>query len=287
MSDKKRTFDTLNAEDWAGELGGRWLSHVDNFESMLEPIGVALLQQASFLPGQRVVDVGCGGGASSIAIARQVAPQGTVVGIDISPDLVREATRRAQKVALTNVRFIAADAATVQLDGARFDGLHSRFGSMFFTGPAAAFRNLASLVRPGGQAHFAVWAPAKDSPWISGAMGILLNHMDLPRPEPRAPGPFALDEPDYFGGLLREAGFADIRFTLWSGEQPIGGAGSTASAAVEFVLHAMSIGDPVLEQPPDVQQQIRSELHDLFLAHERPGGVMMGAIAWLVSARRN
>ena len=89
------TIDALNAEDWAGEMGDRWLRNLDRFESMLAPISVALFQQANYMPGQRVVDVGCGGGSTSVAIARLVAPQGSVVGVDISSALVAEAKRRA------------------------------------------------------------------------------------------------------------------------------------------------------------------------------------------------
>jgi SAM-dependent methyltransferase len=209
-----------------------------------------------------------------------------VVGVDISPALVAEATGRARKINQSNLRFIAADAATLRLPDAPFDRLHSRFGSMFFPEPAAGFRNLGSMLKPGGRADFAVWAPAKDSPWVAGMMGILRNHLDLPKPEPHTPGPFALDDPDYFGGLLRQAGFDQLQFNLWRGEQAIGGAGSTADTAVDFVLDSMSIGDLAKEQPQEVRERIRDELIRLFRSHERPEGVMMTAIAWLVSARR-
>jgi hypothetical protein len=157
---------------------------------------------------------------------------------------------------------------------------------MFFADPPAAFRNLGSMLKPGGRADFAVWAPAKDSPWVARMMEVMRNHLELPKPEPHAPGPFALDDPDYFGGLLRQGGFDQLDFTLWSGEQPIGGVGSTAISAVEFVLSAMSIGDLAKDQPAEVGTRIRADLLKLFRAHQQPGGVMMGAIAWLVSARR-
>jgi SAM-dependent methyltransferase len=286
MTNQAATIDALNAEDWAGEMGDRWLRNLDRFESMLAPIGVALLQQANYMPGQRVIDVGCGGGASSVAIARLVAPQGSVLGVDISPALVAEANRRASHARQSSASFIAADAATLHVD-APFDRLHSRFGSMFFSDPAAAFRNLGALLRSGGQADFAVWAPAKDSPWVARMMGVLLNHLDLPAPVPRTPGPFALDDPDYFGALLRQAGFDQLQFNLWRGEQAIGGTGSNADTAVDFVLDSMSIGDLAKEQPPPVREKIRSELVQMFRSHERPEGVMMTAIAWLVSGRRN
>ena len=287
MTQQMASVDALGAEDWAGEVGDRWLRNVDNFESMLAPISVALFQQANYMPGQRVIDVGCGGGATSVAIARLVAPEGVVVGVDISPALTAEATTRAQQQVLPNLSFIAADAATLQLPEAPFDRLHSRFGSMFFSDPAAAFRNLRSLLKPDGRADFAVWAPAKDSPWVANMMAIMRNHLDLPRPEPRAPGPFALDDPDYFGGLLRQAGFDQLEFNLWRGEQAIGGAGSTATTAVDFVLDSMSIGDVAKEQPQLVRDRIHEDLVQMFRSHERPAGVMMTAIAWLVSARRS
>jgi len=286
MTRQMATIDALNAEDWAGEMGDRWLRNLDRFDSMLAPISVALFQQTNYMPGQRVIDVGCGGGSTSVAIARRVAPEGSVVGLDISPALVAEAALRARRAEIPNVNFIAADAATWQVD-TPFDRLHSRFGSMFFVDPAGAFRNLGSLLKPGGRADFAVWAPAKDSPWVASMMGILRNHLDLPRPEPRTPGPFALDDPDYFGGLLRGAGFDQMDFTLWRGEQAIGGAGSDAGTAVDFVLDSMSIGDLAKEQPPPVRERIRADLAGMFRAHERPEGVMMTAIAWLVSARRS
>jgi SAM-dependent methyltransferase len=221
----QNSVDSLKAEDWAGEMGQRWLHHLDQFESMISPVGEALLARADYQPGERVVDIGCGGGASSRAIAQRVAPSGSVFGIDISPELIDEAQRRADIAGICNATYVAADAASIQLPSAPFDRLHSRFGSMFFTDPAPAFRNLGGMLRRGGRADFGVWAPAKDSPWVAGLMGVIRKYIDMPKPEPHAPGPFALDDPEYFGGLLKQAGFTDIDFHLWRGSQLIGGAG--------------------------------------------------------------
>ena len=279
--------DSLRAEEWAGEMGERWLRHLDRFESMIAPVGEALLVRANYQPGERVIDVGCGGGASARAIAAQVAPAGVVVGIDVSPVLVAEAARRAELAGSANARFMTADAATAVLADAPFDRLHSRFGSMFFAEPAPAFRNLARMLKSGGRADFAVWAAAKDSPWVAELMGVLRRHIDMPKPEPHAPGPFALDDPDYFGGLLRQAGFADLDFHLWRGTQWIGGPGTSPEGALEFLLQAMSFGDVVNEQSPDVQQVVRAELLELFRTHATAAGVGMEAIAWLVAAQRS
>ena len=279
--------DSLRAEDWAGEMGARWLAHLDRFESMIAPVGEALLLRADYRPGERVIDIGCGGGASARAIAAQVTPGGVVVGVDVSPDLVAEAERRAELAGAANVRFVTADAATVTLPDAPFDRLHSRFGSMFFAEPAPAFRNLARLLKSGGRADFAVWAAAKDSPWVAELMGVLRRHIDMPKPAPHAPGPFALDDPEYFGGLLGQAGFTDVDFQLWRGTQWIGGPGASPDDALDFLLHAMSFGDVVNEQPPALQKVIHDELLGLFRKHASAAGVGMEAIAWLVAARRS
>jgi SAM-dependent methyltransferase len=286
MSTKTAPTESLRAEDWAGEMGLRWLKNLDKFENMIAPIGSELLQRADYQPGERVVDIGCGGGASTRQIAARVKPGGFALGVDIAPMLVAEASRRAELAGEMNARFVTADAATTRLPEAPFDRLHSRFGSMFFPEPAGAFANLASLLRSGGRADFAVWAPAKESPWVSELMGILRRHVDMPKPEPHAPGPFALEDPDYFGGLLRGAGFSDVDFHLWRGTQWIGGPGARAVDAQDFVMNAMSFANVADEQPPAVRQAIAADVLALFRGYETAQGVGMGAIAWLVSARR-
>ena len=131
------------ADDWSGEMGQRWLRNVDHFEAMLEPIGTALLDRAAIATGERIVDLGCGGGATSRAIAARVGPQGAVLGLDISPDLIVAARARAG-ADLPALRFFCGDAASAVLPAAPYDRLVSRFGSMFFTDPAAAYESADS-----------------------------------------------------------------------------------------------------------------------------------------------
>src|SRR5579885_1850430 len=117
MSESSQRRTDTGAEDWAGAMGEKWLEHLDSFEGMLAPIGRALIEHADFKAGQSVVDVGCGGGATSLEIARRVAAQGAVVGIDISPVLVAAAERRAVAAGARNLEFVCADAATASLGG--------------------------------------------------------------------------------------------------------------------------------------------------------------------------
>lgn len=272
-------------EDWSGEMGDRWLKHLDRFEGMIAPVGQALLAHAGFRAGERVVDIGCGAGETSLDIARRVGARGEVLGIDISPQLVAAAEQRARAAGLNNVRFRCADAATVPLDAPpRFDRLFSRFGVMFFPDAPAAFAHLHELVRAGGRADFGVWAPARENAWVAQMMGVVGETVTLPKPVPRAPGPFALDDPDYVRDLLERAGFSSVRFETWRGDQPVGGPGATPEEAVSFVLDAMSFGKLLDEAGPEASRQVRASLAALFARHHGPAGVSMSGTAYFVTA---
>jgi ubiquinone/menaquinone biosynthesis C-methylase UbiE len=100
---------------WAGKSGDRWLANIDGFEGMIKPIGDALIKQTAFSQGEQIIDIGCGAGATSLAIAQEVGASGSVTGLDISPVLVNEATQRAEKLKLENIQFMLGDAAVANL----------------------------------------------------------------------------------------------------------------------------------------------------------------------------
>lgn len=275
--------DRLDADDWVGDMGAKWLANLDRFESMIAPAGAALMAHAAFVSGERVIDVGCGAGGTTIEIAKAVGPAGEVLGIDISPQLIGEAVRRTQAADIGRVRFVTGDATTLQPDGAPFDRLFSRFGTMFFSDFPAAFRNLRGMIRPGGRADLAVWAPPAENAWVLGMQEIIGRHVTMPAPVPHAPGPFGLGDSDFLRALLEQAGFTAIDLTLWRGEQLVGGAGADPDTAAEFALNAMSLGR-VLDDVPETKQKVRSELTALFAQHHARDAVRMSAAAWLVTA---
>ena len=248
--------DAITMEDWAGEMGERWLANLKGFESTIAPVGKALLAHANYGPGERVLDIGFGGGASSLAIARAVAPNGEVLGIDISPDLVAATTRRATSEGVANARFVCADAAHVTVPDAPYDRLCSRFGSMFFADPG-----------------------------LSAVVALARRHIELPASIPGAPGPFAFDDPDYLRRILTEAGFHEVTWVRNAGQIPVGGQGNTPAGALTFARNALSTGRVLLDYPESVQQAVNNELLELYARHYQPGeGVMMGYCTWLVSA---
>jgi len=278
--------EALKGEDWAGEMGVKWLSHLDRFEGMIAPIGEALLARAAFAPGERVIDLGCGGGATTRAIAAAVGPQGEALGLDISPDLVREAAARAAAEGLAHARFVCADAATTPLDGAPYDRLFSRFGSMFFADPHAAFRHLHTLLKPGARIDLAVWAHPRDNLWMMEMMGVVRGHIEIPPAVPRAPGPFAFEDRDYLGEVLGAGGFSGMEVEAYTGHQAVGGPGASPQEAADFVLGAMAVGRALAEHGKAVRAAARADLVRLFTQRHVAGqGVLMGCKAWLVRAQ--
>lgn len=277
--------EALKGEDWAGEMGSKWLANLTRFEGMIAPIGEALLKQADYKPGERVLDIGCGGGGTTIAIAQAVAPSGDVLGIDISPDLTTASTQRASYAGVSNIRFICGDGATVQLADAPFDRLFSRFGSMFFPEPHTAFANLHSLLRPGARIDLAVWGPPRENLWMMEMMGVVRRYVDIPPAIPRTPGPFAFEDLDYLNEILASGGFSDVNVSAYQGLQPIGGANVAPQEAVSFVLSSMAVGRALDEQGDDIRAAAEADLVTLFKRHHvAKQGVMMQGKAWLVSA---
>lgn len=283
--DNQPNPEALKGEDWAGEMGAKWLANLARFEGMIAPIGEALLKQADFNPGERVLDIGCGGGGTTIAIAQAVAPSGEVLGIDISPDLTTASTQRAKEAGVKNIRFICADAATVQLADAPFDRLFSRFGSMFFPEPHQAFANLHGLLRPGARIDLAVWGPPRDNLWMMEMMGVVRRYVDIPPAIPRTPGPFAFEDIDYLKQILASGGFSGASIIPYDGLQPVGGVNVVPQDAVSFVLSSMAVGRALDEQGDEIRAAAEVDLVDLFQKHYVAGqGVMMRGKAWLVSA---
>lgn len=272
-------------EDWEGEVGERWLANIDSFESMIAPVGEALLDQASFRTGERIADIGCGCGANSFDIARAVGPEGRVTGIDVSEMLLGKARERLAASGLDNLAFVRADAETDTPTDIPFDRLFSRFGVMFFDDTAAAFANMRRWLVPGGDFLFACWAAPEHNPWLGLVGSVVGRHADLPERDPDAPGPFRLADPDATSRMLSSAGFENVGLALWRGEQHLGGAGATPESAAEVVLTGLGMREPLGKAGPGAIESARADLVEALTPHYRDGSVQMDAAAWFVTAR--
>jgi SAM-dependent methyltransferase len=281
---KAPLVDQVVAQDWSGAMGDKWLANLARFEGMIAPIGEALMTRAAFTEGERVIDVGCGAGGTTVEIARRVGTSGAAFGLDISQALIDAASRRARGANVSNVQFHCADAATFHLDGPGFDHLFSRFGLMFFAEPAAAFTNLHGLLRRGARADFSVWAPARENAWVAQLTAILAQHIELPAPVPHAPGPFAFDDLAYLHAIMDRAGFKSVQVDVWQGDQMVGGARASPPDAADFVLRVMSFGEMLEETNPAARDRVRERLIELFARHQTSAGIAMAAKAFLVTA---
>lgn len=198
------------ADFWNSDPGRRWALFQEDLDALHEGVTQVLLAAARPAEGERVLDVGCGAGSQTFALARAVGPGGGVTGIDFSAPLLERAEARRAALGIGNVEFRQADAQVDDPGAGTFDLVASRFGMMFFDAPVAAFRNLLAALRPGGRIAFVAWQGPEANPWFTLPQRLAMQRLgDVAPTPPDAPGPMAFRDPARVLGLLREAGFAD------------------------------------------------------------------------------
>ncbi len=192
----------------------RWAEMWPKRERLTDAVTTFLLDAAALQPGERVLDVGSGGGTTSLAAARAVGLDGGVVGADISAPLAVLASRRAGDAGAGNAKFCVADMQTDTVDGGPFDVALSQFGVMFFEEPVTAFGNIRAHLTPGGRIAFACWQDSDRNQWfVSAPLAEFLPPSPTPEPGKSPTGSFSLAAPSRTEGILRSAGFIDVRST--------------------------------------------------------------------------
>ena len=274
----------LTSSDWAAGRGAKWGMHLEGMEAMLKPVDGPLIDALNLDRPCRVVDVGCGGGGTAFEIARR-APAGSVVhGVDISPALIELARSRMQPDQ-TSVAFELMDVESAPAADP-YDRIVSRFGTMFFRNPPAAFAKLREWLAPSGRFAFAVWGPREDNPWEERVRGTVAEIIELPVQPPDAPGPFRYSDSAVLLALLGEAGFGGFHVRTWRGPFAIGG-GLPAMQAASFALSSMSSFSELLaEAGAKTRERALQLLTERLSRYEVEGTVRMNACAYIVTGTR-
>jgi SAM-dependent methyltransferase len=271
-------------ELWNGPVSEAWVLMPERYDGMLDPLGRLALDAAALRPGDRVLDVGCGSGQLSLQAADRVAPDGRVLGVDVSAPLVALARRRA--AGREHVRFLECDAQEADVAHDAHDVVVSRFGVMFFDDPVTAFANLRAAVAPGGRLAFVCWQSALRNEWVMTAMSALLPHVGLPElPEAGAPGPFAFDDPEHVRSVVEQAGWCDIAIEGVETTLLVGGPGSLDEAMAfyaqdVFGRRMLAGGDPAQ------REAALAALRDAAATRMSDEGLRLGTAVWVVTARR-
>lgn len=273
-------------EYWNGKTGEDWTRWADQLDDLLAPMGDAALDRLGPRPGESIIDIGCGSGATSLGIREAVCVNGAtgrVTGVDISAPQLAQARQRAE--GLDNIRFAEADAGTDILPEAPFDGAFSRFGVMFFPDPPRAFSHIRRQLKPGGRLAFACWQPIAVNDWMLEPVKAILPLLpQAPEPpDPDQPGPFAFADPDKVRDILQASGWQGIGIEPFSA--PLHLPGDTLDEVVRFQLQIGPMTRLLQDHEIDITLAAEALKAHMSGVAGADGQVSLTGAIWIVTAR--
>lgn len=249
-----------------------------------------ILSRNTYPGGARVLDVGCGFGDSTIRIAQLVGPRGEAVGVDCAERFVRAAEREAAQAGVANAHFFSADVQNDDLRGP-YDFAFARFGTMFFTMPGVALRNIRSALKPGGVLTQIVWRKREDNPWLHDAelkvrdIVPVVSHEDTNQVH-CGPGPFSMAGPDMVSSMLVSAGYTGVAFERFDTDICIG---RDLDDAIEFAMALGPAGEIIRlagVEGERLRPRVAAALRDTLARYVRHDGVWAPSSTWFITARR-
>jgi SAM-dependent methyltransferase len=274
-------------EYWNEVSGPKWVRLGDDIDIQIAPLGREVMDRAAIRTGERILDVGCGCGHTSLELAERVGPKGSVVGLDISGPMLESARARASTSDSNNIAFVQADAQTYDFGTEAVDRIFSRFGVMFFSDPPAAFHNLLGALRPGGSLDFACWQEIGKNPWMMVPTAAVAQHVEMPPPPKQGgPGPFSMADPDLLREILEGAGFKEVRIEAHERKANISG-GKSLDETVDFIVQMGPAGAAFRDSSPEIQRRATAAVRDAIEPFETESGIWLDSGIWIVSARRS
>ncbi|MBB4859013.1 SAM-dependent methyltransferase [Novosphingobium chloroacetimidivorans] len=243
----------------------------DLIDRQMSPLGLAAMHALAPEPGHTVLDVGCGAGQTILQLADRVGPSGRIIGVDLAPRVLAVARRRTAH--LPQVELLQQDAGALPLASQSLDRVFSRFGTMFFTSPVAAFANMRRMLRPGGRVAFVCWRSMHENEldvFCVEAAGLPIN-VDV--------SPFSFESAAAVEQVLGLAGFYEIKVSAYDAQISCG----DVEATLKVVTRVGALGKALRENPAllaDAEEPVRAAL----TAREQSGSVHLGAATWIVVA---
>lgn len=275
----------VEGDVWAGTMGREWARHGEALNRQLAPVGAVALAALAPRPGEHVLDLGCGSGATTAELSAAVGPGGAVTGVDISADQVAAARVRPGN---ERARFLVADAGSHAFEPQGFDALFSRFGCMFFGDPPAAFANLHRALKPGGRVVLTAWCAPEHNPWAAvpaAAAAEVLGPAEPPAPG--VPGPFAWATPEVFRPILEGAGFGALDYRETPVMLQVGESGpeDPVVRALEMAMRIGPLARRLKGEPEEIRAAAAARLAPALEPFVSEGWVRMPGLFWVIRAR--
>jgi len=266
--------------DWRGSVGKEWADKAEGLDHLLGPTGTVGIEMLGDITQKRVLDVGCGAGATARALA---ARGGNVTGIDISRDLLDVAQAHG------GAKYLMADASVGALGGP-YDAVYSRCGAMFFDDPVAAWSHIRSEVATDAELSIVCWCAAKENGWATIPMRAARDILELGAIKPApvgTPGPFAWADPEYFAPVLEQAGWRDVSwkaverlamFTTGDNPDPV-------ERAIEFTMRVGVLAGHLKGRSPEIRAKVAEALRDVFGQYIKDDAVYVPTKAWVIKGK--
>jgi SAM-dependent methyltransferase len=272
-------------EAWSGPLFELFVKYRDLTAHALGAHGDVALEVHPPRAGDRVLDVGCGFGETTLRLAELVGPQGSALGVDVAEPFISQAKAEAQD-GPRNVEFMVGDVQIAQYDG-KFDYAFSRMGLMFAANPVATLRNIRESLSPGGRLCAVVWRRKLDNEWVRRAELVVEDYLEPPEEtdEPTCgPGPFSMADADTVSEQLTIAGYEQISFRRCDLPLKIG---NDLDHAVEFNMSLGPAGEVLRlweDRIDEIRPKIAADLREALSELEGPDGVVARASTWIIGA---
>lgn len=282
MSDAIADLHASQVAYWNGAGGDHWVRRQELTDLVLTPVAEVVLGRAAAQPGERVIDIGCGCGATTLALADAIQPGGRLLAADVSEPMLARARQRIGD--RPGIAYACADAATHGFEPGWADLLFSRFGVMFFGDPAAAFANMRRGLKPGGRMVFACWRRPAENPWMMLPLQAAYLHVPkLPKQDPDDPGPFSFGDPDRVRRILDAAGFTGVAL------EPVDlmldlASGGGLEAAVAYTLDIGATSRALDNVSDALRVAAAGAIREAMAPHLDGGRVPLGAAIWIVTA---